>query len=200
VNEEVLVELPTSAASVRLATHVRGSVLSGSLRSLRQRQLEPAYFAALEPALHERVRGLVAAEWVPAELAVAHYTACDRLALSADVIESIGNETGTFLNGAYVQVLMRMAREGGATPVGIFARIERVRERLWRGSSFRVVQTGPKDLRVEWHGQPCAGVAYFRSAFAAYVSIVVRPFVRSIYVREGRPLTDSMLTYGVSWA
>ncbi len=199
MNEEVLLELPTPAPRLPLATHVRGSVLCGSLRSLRLRELEAAYFAALDPACHEAIRGVVAAEWVPVAKALAHYRACDRLALRADVIDAIGAETGAFLNATYVQVLMRIAHEGGTTPVSILSRIERVRARLWHGSAFRIVRVGPKDLRVEWHGQPCAAVPYYREAFGAFLAAVVRPFARSLYVRTLPPLGDTVLVHAVSW-
>lgn len=199
LSEEVLLDLPSPAASLPLATHVRGSVLAGSLRSLRLRQLEPAYFAALDPAFHQKIRGVVAAEWVPAAQAVAHYRACEQLALRPDVIDAIGAETGAFLNATYVQVLMRIAHEGGTTPISILARIERVRARLWHGSAFRVVRVGPKDLRIEWHGQPCASVPYFREGFGAFLAAVVRPFARSLYVRTLPRVSATVLAHSVSW-
>lgn len=200
MGEEAIVTLPCSPGEVRLATHVRGSVICSSQRSLRQRNLFDAYARHLDPGSRDALLAMLPSVWAPAQHAVAHYQACEALALREDVMESIGADSGAFLNASFVSVLVRFSREAGITPWSVLAQIERLRERLWQGSSMAVFKLGPKEARVEWHGQPCARFHYYRVAFGAFMGAVFRPFARALHIRRlPGYCTSTTIGYRVSW-
>lgn len=193
--------MPLPAQRITPATHVRGSVLCTSLGSLRKRGLGDRYYAVLDPRWEEAMRSMTAAVWAPLPLAVAHYEACDRLQLSVETIESIGSEAGEMLNAAFVGVVVRVSREMGANPWTVLANMPRLNDRLWRGGAFAVYKLGPKEARLEWHGQPVAASPYYRVAFGAFASAVLKPFCRSLFVRQLPQTSDhTTIAYRVSWA
>jgi hypothetical protein len=195
--EEIVIALP---GEVPIATYVRGSLLCSSLQSLRKRGLGDRYLQALAPQHREPMLGMTAALWAPIDLAVGHYHACDRLQLTRDVIEDIGAESGAFLHGSVVSVLVKGAREMGATPWTIITKLDKLRDRLWRGSAWAIYRLGPKEARLEWHGQPCASSPYYCTAFGAFASATIRPFARMVIARHlAERSTTAMLAYRVSW-
>ena len=147
--DEVLVPLTAPVSQILPATHVRGSVILSSLRGLRSLDLFARYNAALAPSRRDTVLGLTAPTWYPADLAVDHYAACDKLGLDEATIGRLGAASGAFLNASVVTVLLRLTREVGGTPWAALVHIERLRERLWQGGAFTVIKLGPKEARVE---------------------------------------------------
>jgi hypothetical protein len=195
-----LVPLPGPRHLIAHATHVRGTVLCSSLRSLRARGLGDAYMAALPRERHDEILSLTAQTWVPVDLAVAHYLACQSLNLPRTTIEEIGAEAGRFLNSSVLAVILRVSREAGVTPWRVLGQIERLRERLWQGSAFGVFKVGPKEARVEWIGQPCALSEYYRVAYGAFMLACVRLFCETAYVRLVPSLcSQTSLGYRLSW-
>ena len=51
---------------------------------------EKRYYDRSQPRSTTRFRALIAGVWLPVELAVAHYTACDRMELFTDEIKEMG--------------------------------------------------------------------------------------------------------------
>jgi hypothetical protein len=197
---QAIVPLPAPRSAITPATHVRGTVLCASLKSLRARGLADRYMAALPGERHDAILALTAQTWVPVEIAVAHYQACDRLQLEREVIEDIGGESGRLLNASVLGVILRMSREAGVTPWTVIAQVERLRERLWQGSAFGVFRVGPKEARVEWLGQPCAVSPYYQIAFGAFMLASVRLFCTAVYARIlPRLCSATTLGYRLSW-
>src|SRR3954470_3313458 len=89
-------EAPVPAPLVREATQFRSTWLTSSLRALRERQLLDPYFAHLPRSLHETVRASVAGTWLPIDVALAHYEACDSLKLPLSEQLAMGREVTRF--------------------------------------------------------------------------------------------------------
>jgi hypothetical protein len=199
--ESVVVPLPSPRDRVRVATEVRSTLLCTSLKALRTRGYFSRYLDVLERPLHDTILSLVGGEWLPVDVAVAHYLACDRLELPLAVIEEIGSEVGRRVNESVVSVLVRATRELGATPWSALAHLPKLNDRLFRGGAFTVIKSGPKDARIEWLGQPCARSTYFQRAFATHVASVCDLFCTKAYARrlpEG--CSGTALAYRLSWA
>ncbi|MEO8698131.1 MAG: hypothetical protein ABI658_31845 [Acidimicrobiales bacterium] len=95
---------------------------------------------------------------------------------------------------------MKGARELGATPWAIISKLDKLRDRLWRGSAWAVFRLGPKEARIEWHGQPCAASPYYCVAFGAFASAIVTPFARVVITRHLRERSSpTVLVYRLSW-
>jgi hypothetical protein len=198
--EEVLVRLAGSPSDVENATHVRGSMLCASLQALRKRGLGDRYLEVLAPEHRETMLGMTAATWAPIDVCVAHYHACDRLSLPPSTIEEIGAESGAFLQSSVVSVLLKGVKELGATPWAVISKIDKLRDRLWRGSAWAVHRLGPKEARLEWHGQPCASSPYYCLAFGAFAGATIQPFARMVVTRQLVELSSpTVLVYRLSW-
>jgi hypothetical protein len=175
-------------------------VLLASVRALRSRGYADAYFDALDPNWHDAINTLTAATWLPIDLALAHYGACDSLHLSRPTVESIGAEAGLFVNQTVLTLVAKVSRGSGVTPWFALEQASKLRERTWRGSSMAVWKLGPKEARVEWMQNPLLRYPYFRTAFAAFANAIVGLFAMTTYVREEpRKTTETSTSYRVSW-
>jgi hypothetical protein len=200
LREEIVLPYPAPLATLPVATEVRGTVLVASLRGLRSRGYGDAYLKLLKPTFHDAIASLTPAVWLPMDLALAHYEACDRLALPPEVIESIGAESGRFVNKTVLTVVARLSQETGLTPWVALGYSEKLRQRTWVGSGFSVVRLGPKEARLEWAQQPAARYPYFRAAFGAFAGAILGMFARRLHVREIPRGGGSMgIKYKISW-
>jgi hypothetical protein len=197
---EVILALPRAGAQVADATHVRGTVLVASQRSLKARNVWDAYQAAIEVPFRETLSLVLASSWVPIEVAVAHYRACDRLQLAPEDIRAIGREAGKFIYSATVAVVMKLSSQFGTSPLAILRNLDRFVERTWQGSAFQVKQVGPKEAEVLWFGQPCGNVPYFCEGFGAFLCGTFEPLCRMSYYRILRPPPGvRAIAYRFSW-
>lgn len=155
-------------------THVRGSLVLMSLRALRQRGLDEAYFRALPATWHEAIRSTTASVWVPIDVATAHYRACEALSLSEAIIADIGAEAGATLNQRVVAVMVRLATPDPRPWIAL-TKFPRLNDQLWRGGEMLVERIGDHEARVDWRGQPLADIGYFRLAYLSYVRAVLTP-------------------------
>lgn len=199
--EEVLVPFPAPRAKIPPVYGVRGTVLVTSLRALKARNLYDAYMAKLDAKQRQNILSVAAATWVPLDVAIAHYAACNALELPKTVIEDIGSEAGRFINETVVGVMVRrVAREAGASPWLAFGHADKLTGRMWQGSGISIIKVGPKEARLEWVGQPLAALPYFRIAYKAFVHGIATLFCDVVFVRDIPALcSDTTLTYRCSW-
>jgi hypothetical protein len=201
-SEEVIVpfDAPTRDRAT-LATHVRGTIILGSQRSLRARGLFDRYLANVPVAAQDELTSMTGTRWVPMDVCLAHYRACDALGLERAQIFEIGSEAGRFDIETVLSNVIKLTREVGVTPWTAFSNVNRLMPRTWQGSTCGVFKIGPKEGRIEWIGQPAASIPYFRHAFGGMIHGILTLFCRLGYVREIAPLcTATTLGYRVSWA
>lgn len=201
--EDVLVPFPggVSRTQVTPTSQFRSTWLSSSLRSIRERNLLESYLAHLPHEHHEAVLSTVVGVWLPAEIAVAHYEACDRLELTEQEQVAIGAEVGRHAQGTVLSVAVSLAKGAGVTPWTILTRLPSTWQRIWVGGGVAIIKLGPKDARIEVAGWQCARVRYTRVAMRGVISGLVELFCEKAYVRELRALCTPMtLGYRVSWA
>lgn len=202
-SEEVLAAFPggVSRTQVTPTTQFRSTWLSSSLRSIRERNLLESYLAHLPREHHDAVLSTVVGVWLPAEIAVAHYAACDRLGLTEQEQVAIGAEVGRHAQGTVLSVAVSLAKGAGVTPWTIMTRFPSAWQRIWKGGGISVIKLAPKDARIEIAGWPCARVPYARVALRGVISGLVELFCEKAYARELRALCTQMtLAYRVSWA
>lgn len=145
---------------------VRSTMLQSSLTFLREKGYFERYCALIEPQHRATIVESLAPIWMPIEVGLAHYAACDALNLSAAEQKAIGESVGTRLQGTLLSSFMRGARESGiATPMFYLGRADRLYKRLIQGGSPQVKRTGPKDVEIELQGVRLTRSAYFRAAF-----------------------------------
>lgn len=199
-DEEVFLPHIGKPADVPLASAVRGTVLLGSLRGIREQGLYQRYLERLPAKHHEAITALTAASWLPAELAVAHYNACDELALDRSTIEEIGRASGLFVNRTVLTVVARVSREAGTTPWFALSNAHTLCTRTWIGSSIAVYKLGPKEARFEWIQLPVAHIPYMRQAFGAFAAAIGGLFTRVMLVKDLEPQARGRtVSYRMSW-
>jgi hypothetical protein len=79
--------------------------------------------------------------------------------------------------------------------------VPRLNELYWRGGAFEIIKTGPKDARMEWVGQPCAAIDYYRTSFSGFVRGLLDLFGTKSYVRPIRERCGpTTIAFKISWA
>jgi hypothetical protein len=200
-SDDIFLPLPVPRDAVPRAYSVRSTVLISSMRGLRAHGRFDDYVAALAPPHRDAMLSITAGRWFPIDVALAHYTACDRLEIDLATLEKVGFESGRYINQNVLKVLLRLSRDAGMSPWSALGQTNRLVARLWQGSAVEVRKLGPKEARLEWVGQPCAQSPYFATAFASFVEGIVTLFCQRAYVRLlGRLGDEETLFYRVQWA
>jgi hypothetical protein len=99
-------------------THIRGIILTKSMENLVGAGLHERYLRELEPELHEPMRFVIAASWVPIELARAHYAACDRMKLGDRATEELGSLMAASMSSTLFASLLRAVWSTGLASLG----------------------------------------------------------------------------------
>jgi hypothetical protein len=187
-------------ARVSSATRFRSTWLSTSLAVLRDHGLIDRYLAALPAPYHAHVTANVAGVWLPVDVAVEHYRACDQLGLAPFTIQRIGYEVTAKVHGPALRMALSLASGLGATPWTALSRATTLWRRCWEGGGVSVVRQGPKEARLEIEGWPCAPFTYCRIACKGMLGAIVEPFCTTSHVREDLSLLSSTtLGFIVAW-
>jgi hypothetical protein len=203
VTPQVQVILPFRAPRERIADakHFRSTWLSSSILTLRERGDYDRYLTLLEPRFRDVILKSIAGEWLPTEVAIAHYEACGALGLSNSEIVARSLDVTRRVHQTALSVAVRLAREVGVSPWTLYAQLDRVWDRVWQGGGVSVTKRGPKEAIIEVVRWRCAAVPYCRTAMPAVVLAVTEMFCRKAYVRDvtGDPQGDSLVLKS-SWA
>ncbi len=182
------------------ARAVRSTLLQSSLSFLRERGHFERYYALLEPQYRELIVQSMAPAWMPIEVAIEHYAACDALKLSPGEQAAIGESVGRRVQGTMISSFMRAAREAGVTPMFYLSRFDRLYQRLFQGGSTQVTRTGPKDVEVELWGARLPRFQYFRMAFTGLCRASLNFFGSRGFARQVSFLPEvDRLVISIAW-
>lgn len=150
---------------------VRRMLVHSSIAELKQFGLYERYAAAIEPDALEQILGLIGPGWMPIELAMKHYGACDRLALTDDEIHAAGLRAGDKMSAALMVggAQGTAATSGDRSPwevIGVFSRMGR---RVYEGGSAQYVKVGPNKLQIEHDGNVLFSLRYYRIAHGGFL-------------------------------
>lgn len=183
-------------------THVKGLILVNSLDNLKRAGQFERYQVLLPEAHREAVLYAIAASWVPIAAAVAHYEACDQLMLSDAELERTGTLVAQRIAETFLGTLFRSTRKAGMEAYWfVVKQSDRLWERAYQGGGCTVIQTGPKDVTVEWHGLPLVTSRHFRVAQRYYSRALASLFCSRAFVNTVRPRVahPHRLATAVSW-
>ena len=161
---------------------VRSTLLSASVLVLRERAMWDQYWAQLGDEDRPKIDGLVAGTWLPIELAVAHYRACDRIGLDPRQVSDNGLAVGRRIQGTMLQTAVRLAT--GSNPWVGLSLFPRLWKRVFIGGSVAIWKIGPKDARVEVSAMPLSEIPYFRHSYQGLVLEAFGLFATHVYLRE----------------
>jgi hypothetical protein len=180
---------------------VRSTLISSSVQTLREYALFERYLAALPKRFHDDILLTIAPTWLPVDVAMAHYGACDALGLTDQDLERIGESVSGRIMGTFLGTIVRSSRNVGATPLIPLRQYDRLWSRLMSGGSCLVKQTGPKDADVQSHGVPMFEYRYFRVAYHGVVRGSLGMFAKKVLTRSlaGTGGNPHVIFTGVSW-
>lgn len=173
-------------------THVRGMLLVTGRDNLRELGVFEQYERLLPHSQRDAVLYALASSWVPIEVALVHYRTCDQLELDAVQIARLGELSAARMIDTFFGRALKLSRELGADSYWqLLAQHGRVYDRMYQGGGVTVLQTGPKDMWLENHGQPLVSCRFWRSLYLAYMASIGRAFAKASYVNLVRPRTPS---------
>ena len=176
---------------------VRGSLIASSLETLRQLALFDRYIVHLPREHHDQILYLVAASWIPIDVAMAHYAACEEMQLSETELHEIGAYVSKRIMGTFLGTLMRTAGSVIA-PGSALKHYPRLWDRLLMGGSCSVSMMGKKDARIESRGVSMFRYRYFRIAYTGLIRGAATVFRSNVNTRI-RNVTDNSLTIDMQW-
>jgi len=200
--EEVLIPFPETLADAPSTTHCRGMLLTASFNAIKSQGHQERYLAALPPQYVTPITTGIASEWIPMEVALAHYRACDTLGLSTEETMTNGGSVVMNLQRTFIgSALKKAAVEAGVGPLFGLQKFASVYYRSMKGGGGRIVRVGPKDVRMEFVGQPLSSVRYFRVSYRGFIQAGCAFFARRAVVAElATYLSDTTCAYRVAWA
>jgi hypothetical protein len=200
-DQETIVPFPETLGRSPIVTDCRSTLLVASLGSIERRGHRPAYERNIGRTELEAISTLVAGVWLPIDLAVAHYRACDALRLTVQEQLDLGGEVVNKMHGTLMGTVLIAAKSAGAVTVwSVMTKLGQVFGRNFRGGGASVTRTGPKDARVDIVGLPLAAVPYFRVAYLGSIRAAIEFFsVRSVVTEIRESCTATTLGFRASW-
>jgi len=194
---EVVLPFPARVEPVRA---IRSTVIVGSFAVLREHGLFDAYVAALPADTRELLVHVVVGAWIPLDLALTHYAACDSLDLPPDTIALMGLGVFDRIRGTLLGTTVRMAKEAGVTPWTVLPQLQRFWDRAYQGGGIRVTKIGPKEARGDVAQARISESTYFRHALRGLLVGVLELFCQKAYVSVAPVQASASVTYKMQWA
>jgi hypothetical protein len=167
---ELILDYPKPLERV---TAIRSTLLTSSLSSLRERGLFERYDALQSSPHRHKILNAVAGEWLPLEIALAHYQACDALGLSESEQFAIGKDVSRRVHETFLNLIVKAARGVGMTPWMLLPRGNNMNSRLCIGGGVRICKLGPKSVRIELARLPQLAIPYVRNGLVGlYVAAI----------------------------
>jgi hypothetical protein len=164
---DVLIARDASAGPV-LA--VRTLMLQSSLAQLRQQGHFDLYASFMAKDVLEQLCSEVAPGWIPVELALAHYEACDNLMLTPEQVAQLGRSTGDRLMETTFGTLTKRSREPDFEVWAVAEQLHRIWGRLYQGGSVQVTRLSSRDQLIELFGFTLNRSLYYRYGNLAVVA------------------------------
>jgi hypothetical protein len=199
--EEELVPFPATIGDEPAATHCRGTLLIASRRTLQRRGHFERYRTHLGPAHDMTIASSVGGTWLPIELGVAHYRACDALDLPVEETLELGAAVVREMQRTFIGTALRAAGRGaGISPLVGLQKFFGVYARALKGGGGRMVRIGPKDVRVEFLGLPFSAFRYFRVAYRGFITAGCEFFAQRVVTAElVSYMSPTTVAYRIAW-
>lgn len=192
-------------------TAVKNALLQASLAQLKATGLYERYSALVAPGIPEQILNGLAMSWVPIELAVAHYSACESMMLATGQVSEVAAGVGEKLQGTSLVAAPKKAREStatspaanssGTTSTANLGTLYRVWARHYHGGSVQIVRLGPSQMLIQQRGFVITQFRYFRQGLLAVTRAqfeAIGLHVTSIKIDSYSPSRDELSIY-IAW-
>ncbi len=199
--EHVLVPYPDTLAREPTATHCRSTLLVTSQQALKRHGYYEKYVRVLPPRRLDEIVSSGSGVWLPIEVGIAHYQACDALDIPMDEQLVLGGEVVHVMQKTFLGSVLKSASAGmGISPLTGLEKFTSLRARSVKGGGARVMRFGPKDVRIDFVGEPFAAIRYFRVAYRGFIQAGCEFFSRRVVVAELDAFrSPSTLGYRIAW-
>jgi hypothetical protein len=175
-------------------------VLLGSIAALREAGHEATYRASLPHEARETLTMLIAGTWIPLDVALAHYRACDALGLTSDAQVELGRSTLSRTKGSILGTALRLAQDAGVTPWSVLPHFQRFWLRGYDGGGIRVTRIGPKEAEIDVVECGLTESRYYRNALRGHTLGIVQALCQKAYLHERPGLhPHGAVTYRAQW-
>jgi hypothetical protein len=149
---------------------VRRMLVHSSIAELGAVGLYDGYCQIVDRGSLERIRELIGPGWMPVELALEHYSACDRLQLSDEAILAAGMRAGDKMGSALLVAGAQPQIESkDRSPWPLLQAFARMGRRIYDGASAQYVKAASNTLRIEYYGNPLFAFHYYRVAHCGFL-------------------------------
>lgn len=150
---------------------VRRMLVHSSIAELKQFGLYERYVAVIEPDALEQILELIGPGWMPIELALKHYGACDRLGLTQEEIHAAGLRAGDKMSAALLVGGAQGTAASGTdrSPWEVIGAFSRMGRRIHEGGSAQYVKLAYNRLQIEHEGNVLFSLDYYRVAHAGFL-------------------------------
>jgi hypothetical protein len=149
---------------------VRRMLVHSSIAELGAFGFYDRYCEIIDRGSLDHIRELIGPGWMPVELALEHYRACDALNLSDDALLDAGMRAGDKMGSALlVAGAQPQVESRDRSPWPLLQAFARMGRRIYDGASAQYVKTGPNSLRIEYVGNPLFAFHYYRVAHCGFL-------------------------------
>ncbi|NOU30274.1 MAG: hypothetical protein HOO96_20420 [Polyangiaceae bacterium] len=193
---DVVVQMPKV---LRPVTAVRSTIVCASLLGLAEEGLKDAYLERLPSEHHAAIAALTAGQWIPVELAMEHYRACDRLEVDDASFERMFRNADGRLRGTTLSTVASLSTALGLGPWLPLRQYARTWERLFLGGGVGVLRLGAHVAQVEARGLPLLRVRYFAKGMRLLHVLAYERFCAQVAVDTYPGPDAESLLYRVRW-
>ncbi|HEX6239501.1 MAG TPA: hypothetical protein VFZ61_01355 [Polyangiales bacterium] len=148
---------------------VRSTLIQASLAELKKHGYYDHYTKLIAPASLEQLLSLAIAPcWIPVQLALDHYDACERMQLNEAQFAQLGLSVGDRVQDVTL-IAPKHEPSGGRDLWQSIGALHRMWPRLFQGGGVQVVKVGAKALVLEERGFQLNRFHYYRQAHVAAV-------------------------------
>jgi hypothetical protein len=180
--EELIYPPPKSRRDTPPVDAVRGFVFLSGLKWMEKRGLIEKYMGLLPEANRARAQSMTAAEWIPLDVALIAYAACDALELSVQDQIDVGREVVLANNGVVLQTITKLIGHMGAPPWLALKHADRAWGRSNRGGAIAVYKLAEKQARLEFWQCPLARSPFFVTSMRGAIAVGLEPFCSRVNV------------------
>lgn len=171
-----------------------------SQNTLRTCHHHERYLSLLPVEHREALSMMMVGEWLPIEIAVAHYQACEALELPGEERVAIGKAVSKHLDHTLLSTAVRLATQTGATVWTPLSQFYRLWNRMFVGGGIIIYKLGPKEARIEILSCTLASIPYFRAGLQGVLLGIGEMFAQRLYVREvPRVPNPTTIIFRASW-
>jgi hypothetical protein len=182
-------------------TAIKNVLIQSSLAELKNHGHYERYSELMAADMLETLQLSLAPGWIPIELALAHYDACDRLELSPAQFAAIGNDVGDRVQDAVLISLAKKTRPANIDVDAVLGPLQRMWPRLFQGGSVQTVRVAPRVRLIEERGFRLNRYHYYRQGHLAALASTYRALgihVADVRIERYDAINDEMIVR-VSW-